>query len=203
MIGEFKLTSVLFVILMVLSGAVSAQITYSYNGANYEVFDAPYTANSRIVGSIQLGSALPSNATTDLLGLIQDYSFTDGQATRVPADSTLCQFDVTTNGLGQIVSWSIYLRETDPGVTGFQHAIDMFSDAPVQQSGFSASQGDTGCGVIALSPIGANNSAPALSSWSGGPVRSVPTLSVYMMLIMSLLLGLGGLLLVRKRATVD
>lgn len=188
--------SVLALFLLLGSAAAFAQVTYTYQGNNYEVFEPPYSATSSITGSIELASALAPNTTIDLVPLIQAFSFGDGQAVRNETNTILCQFDVSTNAQGRITSWSIFLRQSDTAPTGNQHTIDMFSDTPVQQSGFDAGQGNTDCSGTALSPFGASNSAPLPNAWSGGSgvqPTAVPTLSPATLVLMLLLfLGVVG-----------
>ena len=63
--------SVLALFLILGSAAAFAQVTYTYQGNNYEVFEPPYSATSSITGSIELASSLTPNATIDLVPLIQ------------------------------------------------------------------------------------------------------------------------------------
>jgi hypothetical protein len=172
-----------------------AQVTYYYQGNNYDNFVAPYTANSRITGSFQLPSALDPGTTTDLTNTLQVFSFSDGQATRDESNTVLCEFSVTTNSIGVITDWSIYMRQNNTGPTENQHAIDIFTNT--EQSGFDPNLGNTGCGSIALDPFGASN-APPSNAWSGGPARPVPSLSMMMLIVLAMLLAGSGLYIKRK-----
>lgn len=171
-----------------------AQVTYSYQGNNFDQFDPPFTASSQITGSFETAQAIAPSTTTDLTGSIQSFSFTDGQNTRDQSNSTLCLFDVTTNSAGLITSWYIYMRQSDTGPTENQHTIDLLVGViPEELSAFDLNLGNTGCGSIGLGVRGSSLTAPT-GAWSGGPQapQSVPTLSVFLMLILGLILaGLG------------
>ncbi|TDR18317.1 hypothetical protein [Marinicella litoralis] len=191
-----RIISVVFLLLSV--GSVSAQVTYTYQGTAFDQFDPPYTANSRVVGSIELADALPENSTLDLTNSIQGFSFTDGVATRDQSNSILCQFDVTTNSQGNIASWTLYIRQSDTAPTENQHTIDLFFGTPVPESvGFDASQGNVDCGTFAFGVAGSSSTANP-NAWSGGPPQSVPTLSVLMMMLLSFLLATFGVLIIKK-----
>lgn len=164
--------------------------TYTYQGNYYDNFLAPYDAISRVTSSIELSAPLPNNATTDLTATLQTFSFTDGQATRDQTNTVVCNFIMTTNAQGQIDSWSIFLRQNDTGATENQHSLESISSIPVDQSGFSQTQGVTGCGTIGFSTFGAANTTPPANAWQGGPqlpAVSVPTLSTTMLLMLAIL----------------
>lgn len=181
---------VLFTVLLCFLNSTMAQETYTYQGNSFDRFNPPFTANSQITGSINVANFLPSNQSLDLTNANLSYSFTDGQNTRDQSNSILCQFDVQTDSNGRISSWSIYIRQSDTAPTENQHVIELFSDSPVEElSGLDVNQGGVGCDLtFALGSSGSSNMAP-LNAWSGGPpteVQSVPTLSLYMLILLSL-----------------
>jgi hypothetical protein len=176
------------------SSIVSAQTTYSYSGQNFTFADPPYTTSDRVTGSFQLSAPLPPNAAaSDISAQLQDFSFSDGQATRTPANSVVCDFTVSTNSSGGIQSFDIWLRQSDTAAMGNQHSLEARSSTDL--AGFDSNQGATGCGGAALNPFASNNNLPGL--WVGGAVREVPALS-----LPALLLLVGALVLIgfRRRA---
>jgi len=191
----FKMISLKFFLVVFLGtfvGTSMAQVTYSFDGTNYENFNPPYDANSKITGSFELNDYLAANSTIDLTASLLVYSFTDGQATRDQSNTILCQFDVTTDENSRIQSYSIYMRQSDTAPNENQHSIDIFDT--VEQSGFSSSLGGTDCGSIALS-ISGGVFTPDQSTWAGGvplAALAVPTLSFYLLLLMALIMGSIG-----------
>jgi len=195
MLKSNKLSMICIMVLGLFAGTALAQTTYVFDGTNYDFFDPPYNANSKITGSFQVNDLLAANSTLDLTAVLQTFSFTDGQATRDQSNTVLCQFDVTTDANSRIQSYSIYMRQNDTGPAENQHAIDIFTG--IEQSGFSPSPGGTNCDSIALFPRGSANTTDN-SSWTGGATIAVPTLSFYMMLLAAMSLGLMGLYYIRK-----
>jgi hypothetical protein len=170
-----------------------AQTTYSYSGQNFTNADPPYTTSDRITGSFQLSAPLPPDApASNISALIQDFSFSDGQATRTLANSAICDFIVSTNSSGGIQSYEIWLRQSDTGAMENQHSLDVRSN--IDLAGFDINQGATGCGAIALTPAASNNNLPGL--WTGGAVRGVPVPSLS---LTALLLLAGAVVLIGFR----
>jgi hypothetical protein len=185
-----KISSFIIFILLSINIANAQSTTYTYQGNFYDNFTAPYSANSRVTGSIELNAPLAANSTTDISQSLQAFSFTDGQAVRSQTDTTVCDFTVTTDAQGQIVSWSVWLRQNDTGPNENQHSLESISSIPVDQSGFSASLGGTDCSSIALDPSGGANTTPPPNAWQGGPqleAKAVPALSFGMMMLLALL----------------
>lgn len=183
--------------LCVASTALAQETTYFYTGSNFDSVTPPYTTSDRITGSFTVAAPLPPGATTDLSSGLVALSFSDGQATRRLGDTTICAFSVTTNSIGTIIDWALWIRETDPGIAGFQHSLESYAGS-LEQSGFSAQAGTTGCGPIGLDPIGTASNGPPQFAFRL-PVTSIPLGSPLGLGIMALLLGLCALPMLKRR----
>jgi len=200
-LGSFALISFL------LSATAFAQTTYDYAGNPFDVAEPPYTTADNLVGSFTTANPLPPNFSGDASGLITSLNFSDGQAVRSLADTVLCQFDLTTNSNGAIVSWSIFMRQSDTGATENQHSVETYSSDAIPPGGldsvgFDAVTGATGCDSIALVPTASSSSVPP-DGWAGEPpaptFSSVPTLSIASLILLSaLMIGLGWVTVLRS-----
>lgn len=194
------LRSSLCLLLMAVGSQAMAQVTtYSYQSNAFDFFFPPYSAANRISGSLTLDAPLPPSTTTDLTATLTTFSFTDGVAIRDFSNTTICDFQITTNAQGRVANWSILLRQDDPGPTGFQHSLETYGAGP-DQAGFSATPGTTGCGTLPFNEVGASNVPIGPAGWTGGPITatSVPSLSGLPLAVLTLLLALGGLVTLRK-----
>lgn len=157
---------------------------YVYTGRRFTFAQPPYTLNDSVNGSITVNRRLPPNASISDLNLsLLDLSFTDGVAVRTLTDSTFCVFNVSTDAGGEIVQWSLSLREAPAPQPGDpQHTLATTSTA--DQGGSGPSAGD-GCGDILLNPAGQSFNP---GSWRGLGVQGVPSLTTWGLLVLVLTL---------------
>jgi len=151
----------------------AAQVTYTYLGEPFSTAAPPYSTANRVSGSF-VATALPKlQALADIRSLILDFSFTDGVFTRTPANTTICTFEVATDGVGNIVQWLVLLREAPTPAPGNpQQTIQSSFSNDLVGVGPAAA---TPCGLVALDPA-ASNSAPG--TWTRlFAVVEVPALS--------------------------
>jgi hypothetical protein len=97
-------------------GTASAVVTYSYSGNNFTtVVDWPsvggtYSNSMSVSGSMTLGAPLAPNLLNQGIAPLS-FSFGDGRNTLTHASSFSSQsFYVSTNALGDLTNWSIYLQ---------------------------------------------------------------------------------------------
>ncbi|MDJ0847579.1 MAG: PEP-CTERM sorting domain-containing protein [Myxococcota bacterium] len=106
------------------AGAVA---TYAYTGDFFDEFqdsDPPegsYTSSMRVTGSFSLATELPADLPwTDIGRSVIDFSFADGRSVLTDANTLESGFFVSTDAMGRILNWAVYLDETgtDPDVAG-------------------------------------------------------------------------------------
>ncbi len=145
-------------------------VRYDYTGQPFAFAQAPYTTSDRLSGSIDLPSALPPFLpSTNIRALLQGFSFSDGVQTRTPANSDVCRFDVATDGSGNIVAWTVGLREipSTPGQPQFTIDSSRFGD--LVGSGLA---GAAPCSMIDLDIEASNMVA---GTWSSPLPPATPT----------------------------
>jgi hypothetical protein len=177
-----------------------AQATYTHTAPTFENVSPPYTTASRITGNFRVTGVLAANlVNADISAQLQSYSFTDGQATRTQATSTICQFTVSTNASGQIIANDIWLRELAPGATS--HSLELRAPDSTNLSGF-ADPAVTGCGAVALNPFASvlTPATPPIWTLTGLPTQSIqlPTLSTWSMALLGGIMIFGSLLVLRR-----
>jgi hypothetical protein len=181
------------IVTLFIVAPASAQVVYSYSGNDFTTSFAPYTAAMSVDGSFEVAVALPPGATTDVSGSLVDFSFFDGVEARSLADSTICQFAVTTDGAGQIVAWDIWLREA--GGADPQHSLETRSASDL--AGFASP--NAACGGAALNPFASVTGFPGSWTGSGGPTAvEVPTASDLGLMLLVAALALAALLHLRR-----
>lgn len=189
----------LLVFLLGILGHGPAQaVTYSYLGNTFDFSIPPYTNSDRVSGSFTVAAPLAPNSMVNVAPLLQSFSFSDGQATRDESNTTVCQFTADTDGSGAITGWSVWLREAAVAPGGFQHNLETWS-AYFDQGGFSIIPDTTGCGGLALDPIGSTSGASPANAWTiSGLPMPVPTLSTLGLAFTALSLSLLGFLGTRR-----
>ena len=124
--------------------------TYTFTGALFTQVEPPYTTAQRLTGWFTIGNPLPQFATTfDISQYLDDFSFTDGIQTRHPGNTEICDFEVATNGAGDITDWRINLRET-PFTNG--NPQQTLHSSPFSDLVGSGPAGVFACDSIELSP---------------------------------------------------
>ncbi|SDU36734.1 IPTL-CTERM protein sorting domain-containing protein [Halopseudomonas salegens] len=198
-----RLFCVIVVLLATFSGKALAQaVSYSYVGDTYTNADPPYTTADNLTGTFSTAAPIPPNFSGDATALVTSLSFDDSVAVRTLADSTLCRFDIATDATGTIIDWALLIRQSDTGPTENQHSIETYSGGlsipDIDQAGFDFSTGNTDCSGIALGPF-ATTPAAASDAWTdtradaGENIASIPTLSAWSLLAMSMImLCIGG-----------
>lgn len=155
--------------------------TYTYTGDPYTTVDPPYVLGGTLQGSLTLAGPLPAFLPlTDVSSAVVDFAFDDGLETRTLASSFLCNFEVATDGTGNITSWRIELRRT-PYNPGDPHHGTSSSGQPGAIQGVDY----VGTGLAPANPCGPMTFSPAASTASQGtwvtdhPLPSQPTLYRY------------------------
>lgn len=171
----------------------SAQVVYSYQGNAFATVSPPYTMAMSVSGSFEVASTLPANATTDVAPIVTAFNFFDGVEARTLADTSICQFSVTTNGAGQIVDWSIWLREA--GGADPQHNIETYFGSEL--AGFASP--NAACGPAALNPFAAVTGLPGFWSGGGPSTVEVPTTSQTGLMVLAFALALAAIVGLRLR----
>jgi hypothetical protein len=187
------------------TSAHAAATTYDYTGQPFTNFSTFTDGLTSIQGSFTTSSALAGSLPidTNIAGQVTAYSFTDGTNgdTFTLANSSITDFELSTNAAGVPNSWYIYLTQT----TALAPNVIVIADNP---SGTPLVIGD---GAIMLN--GAGNEASAYtfnpSNPSGGgatgnftpQVIIVPPSSVPEPESITLLAtGLLGLIITRRKA---
>lgn len=144
---EYATRCIAAILLAVACASVQAQATYQYTGQTFTDAEAPYTTSDRITGAFELSEPLmPFMIGGDISAELVDFSFTDGQQTRTPANSSICAFSITTDGAGDIVGWGITLREAPtPAAGNPQQTLDTTSQTDLVGTGESDG---TACGTL-------------------------------------------------------
>ena len=155
--------------------------TYTYTGDPYTTADPPYSLGGALQGWLTLAGPLPAFLPlTDVSSAIVDFAFDDGVETRTLASSFLCNFEVATDGTGNITTWRIELRRT-PYNPGDPHHGTSSSGAPGAIQGVDF----VGTGLAPANPCGPMTFSPAAGTASQGtwvtdhPLASQPTLYRY------------------------
>jgi hypothetical protein len=171
----------------------SAQVVYTYQGNDFAAVSPPYTMAMSVAGSFQVAAPLPASATTNVAPIATAFNFFDGVEARTLADSTICEFSVTTNAVGQIVDWDILLREA--GAADPQHSLETRLGTDLAGSVTP----NAGCGAAALNPFASVTGLPGV--WGGGPSTvDVPTASHTGLLVLALALALAAIVGLRLRS---
>lgn len=125
----------------------TAQETYTYVGNPFSSFDPPWTAGDRISGQFTIPGPLdPWLVSADISGELESFSFSDGVNTRTPANSSICAFNISTSGTGEIVDWQISLRDFPTPASG-QPGVLMDTTGFVDQAATYTSNG-VECGLV-------------------------------------------------------
>lgn len=165
---------------------------YSYRGLPYTTVVAPYTAGDRTNAVISIQGALPPNLPlTDVSLLLESMSYFDGVQQRSLNDSFVCRFEVGTNSEGAIIDWQISLRGPFPGTGQPQLFLD--STPTLDQAG-ELPAGNSGCDSGVPSLISLNDGG---GRWIGQGPRSVPTQSVFGLMLLVLMLMMAGVLRIK------
>ena len=101
---------------ILFAGHASAIAIYSYNGNNFDTLVGnilpigSYTLSMSVSGSFSLASPLaPNLALQDISGSVLSYSFNDGRTTLTDINSSISDFRVATDNLGDFSEWVIEL----------------------------------------------------------------------------------------------
>jgi len=141
-------------------------MTYTYMGSNFENTTPPYTTQQRIAGSFQvLGPLPPWLVNKDIGHALTNLLFSDGIQVRSLANSEICRFEVSTDGAGHIVDWSISLRQPGIAQGNIQQALDSGKGSDIAGSGPA---GASPCAQIFLT------TSSAITSQSGNWSDSLP-----------------------------
>jgi hypothetical protein len=203
--------------------------TYTFTGPTWPVLNdftscatgpcADFPVGSRMIGHFSTAVPLPSNLpATNIFPQITSFSFNDGVDTYSSSDPNVrvYEFTVGTDAAGNIIvpqdgiSLSLWLSGSSPHAVG-----DRMAFGHVDMANTSATHNNS-CDVITNSPITgvtdlciAGNIDASTSSASGGgpgiwqppnvPVATIPTLSRWSLVMLTLLTGVIGFCASRRR----
>lgn len=128
---------------------------YQYTGHAFQTADPPYQNTQSVSGFLEFSNPLPGFlANQNLSHALSDFQFFDGIHTFEPANTDICVFQISTDGRGNIIDWSITLRESNIANGALQQSMS------ISQSGDQVGRGNAGpatCSSITLSTIATNN----------------------------------------------
>jgi PEP-CTERM motif-containing protein len=117
--GSFVAIIAMAVCLVLVLGAsplAKADAIYTYTGNNFTQFyngsihpSIVCSPLCNITGSFTLSSALGANLSNVTISPVS-YSFTDGLSTNTDANSVVDNFQISTDGAGNITAWTIYTQ---------------------------------------------------------------------------------------------
>ncbi len=170
---------------------------YTYEAQPFTVATPPFAVGQRILGSIELPAPLPRNLPLTEIGFaLSSMTFEDGVQVRSLGNSTLCRFQVATNSVGEIVTWEVSLRESGVSPGDPLEVLDSFGPSgPFDQSGIGPAP-LAPCDQITLDVAGTSTVAGSWRGSAGG--LPIPTLGGGAMIALATLLGLGGLVAMRR-----
>lgn len=205
------------------AGSNAAAGIYTYNGNVFDSFSQreqgggqipgdlasipdAYTTSMAITGSFTLDAPLTTNLTsTDISGLLQAFSFTNGRASFTQLNSTVDYFYVETDGSGNLSKWAFLISDfsaSDPLGNG-EIGSRIISRTHLLYASGSANVLDQGLHFLCLE-AGCNAVSSADGDLETGSVSSAGTWSVTPVPLPAgawlLLGGLGALSLRRKRS---
>lgn len=170
--------AVLVALTLLVAAVTSAQTTtYTYVGDPYTVATPPYVVGGQVTGSFSVGSPLPAfMPLTSIAPSLTALSFSDGVETRTLANSFICEFQVATDGVGNVSRWEILLRRSPYNPGDPHHSIASSGQPGVIQG---TDQGGTGtapaspCDPMALTTSGSSSTQGSWTDTFAQP--SVPT----------------------------
>lgn len=165
--------------------------TYQYDGAPFSSATGFFSVGQSITGSIAFPSPLPPNTDLDVTPFLADMQFTDGLSTRALENSVLCGFQLQTDADGEIVGWSINLREggsLNPGDP--MELMDITTS--FDQSGVAPAPAGDICGTVSATELG-ESAPPDVGTWNRvlpppPPFVPIPALSPWALIVFGLLL---------------
>jgi hypothetical protein len=198
--------------------SADAQTTYFYTG-NFYTFEqnfpgpcatggcADYTSGMRVVGSFQVQTPLPPNATVDLtIGPnLLDWHFFDGINQLTPANAFPVAFTVATNATGDITTVGTHIQVADylSGTLltgGTVNGIEI--GRVVNPNILDAVGNNISVGAAPTFDEGATPStslADAIPTGAWSPPVPAPALDARGLAVFALLLAAAGLVLRRRR----
>ena len=107
----------------------AATVTYSYQGKPFDAFlddqsvPGSYDSTMFVSGFFELAEALDANLDAeDIATSVLSFSFSDGRQTITNLTATTSTFRVSTDGLGNILSWRALVGEGNPQTALIQTA---------------------------------------------------------------------------------
>jgi hypothetical protein len=160
-----------------------ADTVYVYTGSAYNTFSTLGYQPTGVSGSFTVATSLAANLSLATISP-GSFSFTDGFFTL--ANSTQfssSQFQISTDGSGNITAWSItlfraspgsplFLHECNPGsdVNGSAYTIALFSSAGTSHDSSSCMHGDDSTGQVVFT----TDTASVTTAGSWQRIESVP-----------------------------
>jgi hypothetical protein len=181
-----KIAAVCFVLAM-FAGASSlkADVTYTYTGQDFtDVYGSdPYSTSDHLSGWISEPTAL-TPGEHDYVGILPDFSFTDGRYTIDSANSGFSLLSLFVEPSGQIDTWFFIFDATD-AVFGSCESVQSFFDCSSGVQDFTFDQ---------VSNSGGDNS-DSPGTWTQGAVPEPASA----LLFVSGMMGVMGLVRITKR----
>ncbi|MCB1583283.1 MAG: hypothetical protein KDI92_09490 [Xanthomonadales bacterium] len=174
--------------------AMNNPTSYNYTGSELTTQVGTYQqqTDNRLLGSISLNGPIPPSVNNlDISLALTDLTFTDSIQTRTLGNSVICEFSVSTNVQGEIIDWTILLREDPlPAANDPQQSID--SNSSLDQVGFGT-VGATSCDTLVLSDYASNQLPGTWGIVPNEPPTPVPAISTWFLLLMTISIFLACL----------
>ncbi len=117
---------------LLLSTSTSQAASYQYVGNNFTQFIAPFTANDRVTGTLQLDKPLPPNCSKCVLQNFSGFTLLLGDGVRTKKTGTDPLFGdafVYTDSAGRITQWFMSLGSIDDNITTIYLRNNFISDS--------------------------------------------------------------------------
>jgi hypothetical protein len=144
-----------------------ADQVYTYTGGNFTQVSGTYSTSESIQGRIRLSGPLPAfRPLSDASSLLLDFQFDDGvHQTRSKSDSFVCTFELATDSEGNIIDWSLFLREQPFSVGQSQNSLEIYGHGGVRDQAGTVEAGTYACAPAALQTYGVRTTA-SVAPWA-------------------------------------
>jgi hypothetical protein len=194
-----------FVVLALLISNYAYAATYTYTGSNFTTVAGVYTTNMRITGIINTSPPIPPNSSSlDISPILTSWSFNDGVSTISSANGIFFKGEIprfSTDGEGNITGYH-WLVISSPVIPAIGDLNDLIMVTETKDSVLS----DLVCnsltdGFCSDWSLGASHAETSIQGvWATStPSTPVPTLSQWSLMLLALMLGLVGVLRVRRQ----
>jgi hypothetical protein len=199
---------------MLFASLANAAVVYTYTGNNFnEVFGGTdYSTSNSVSGSFTVASAFPANMPpTDVREQVLSYSFTDGVNTFNESNSEVCLtdevggFGLGTDSNGDPYVWIITLCTPVSAVPSLVQVLISANlnddiEVDVGTTGSCTDMNEDGCTRFDKTDEGGQiEGQPGTWASPNQEASAIPTLNTRAAILVATLLGLTGLVAVRRR----